>query len=341
MRRAVQEATLFATVAVLALVVWFVIADTENREIEARLGFSLPVVVEELGSNFIVADDPLPVTATVFGREADVEAARPEHFEATISVRNRVAGRHSLPVRVEAVEGDVQVRAVLPETAVVVLLESVEREVPVLVEPSNLPPLGYAVGTPEADPETAIVSGVASEVAAVDVVVARLDLGGAEATVERDVPLEARTAAGGAVSQVVVSPGFARVRVPIEQEVFRRTASILPDVIGTPSAGYRVRSVQATPSTVDVLVSVAALDSEVEVQTERISVEGRKADLLVDASLIFADGATPAEDADPRVRVLVVIEAVISRRSRFQLRWRRVRRRAACAWRRWSRRRLA
>ena len=312
MRRAAQEATLLITVVVLGLIVWFVIADTENREIEARLGFSLTVEVEELGSNLVVAGEPLPVTVTVVGREADVESARPEHFKATVSLRNRAAGRHSLPVRVETLEGDVRVRAVQPETAVVILQESVEREVPVVVEPSNLPPLGFRVGAPEVVPETATVSGIASEVEAVETVVARIDLGGVNATVEREVTLEARTAAGGAVAQVVVNPRSAQVRVPVEQELFRRTASILPDVVGVPADGYRVRIVRATPSTVDVLVPVDELDSELEVLTEPVDVRGRNDDVITQAELVFADGAAPAGDSEISTRVLVVIEPIMS-----------------------------
>ncbi len=312
MRRAAQEATLLVTVIVLALAVWFVIADAENREIEERLGFSLQVEVRGLGSNLVVAGEPLPVTVTVVGREDDLEAARPEHFLATVSLRNRAAGRHSLPVRVEAVEGDVRVRAVQPETVVVILQETVEREVPVVVEPSNFPQIGFRVGTPEVRPETAIVSGIASEVDAVDSVVARLDLGGAEASVERDVILEARTAAGGAVTQVVVNPRVANVRVPIVQEVFRRTASILPDVTGTPADGYRVRTVRATPATVEVLVSVDVLDDEVEVKTVPLDISGMDSNLVTIAGLVFGDDAPAASDTETSVRVVVVIEPVIT-----------------------------
>ena len=312
MRRAAQEATLLVTVIVLALAVWFVIADAENREIEERLGFSLQVEVRGLASNLVVAGEPLPVTVTVVGREDDLEAARPEHFLATVSLRNRAAGRHSLPVRVEAVEGDVRVRAVQPETVVVILQETVEREVPVVVEPSNFPQIGFRVGTPEVRPETAIVSGIASEVDAVDSVVARLDLGGAEASVERDVILEARTAAGGAVTQVVVNPRVANVRVPIVQEVFRRTASILPDVTGTPADGYRVRTVRATPATVEVLVSVDVLDDEVEVKTVPLDISGMDSNLVTIAGLVFGDDAPAASDTETSVRVVVVIEPVIT-----------------------------
>ncbi len=312
MRRAAQETILLITVAVLALVVWFVIADAESREIESRLGFSLPVEAQELGSDLVVVGDPLPVTVTVVGREAEVAAARPEHFRASVSLRNRVAGRHSLPVRVETLEGEVRVRAVQPETAVVILQETVEREVPVVVEPSNPPPLGFRVGTPEVFPETAVVSGIASEVEAVELVVARLDLGGATVSVERDVTLEARTAAGGTVTQVVVNPRFAEARVPIEQEVFRRSASILPNISGTPAEGYRVRTVRATPATVDVLVSVEGLGDEIRVLTQLIDVSGRESDFMTQAELMFAEGAAPAGDSATSTRVSVVIEPVFT-----------------------------
>ena len=312
MRRLGQEATLFFTVTLLALIVWFVIADTENQEIEARLGFSLEVEVTDLGTDLAVTSDPLPVTVTVIGREPDVEAARPEQFRATVSLRNRAAGRHNLPVRVDALEGGVRVRAVQPETAVVILQETVEREVPVTVELANPPPLGFSVGDAAALPSTAIVSGLAVDVESVATVVARLDLGGARVSLEREVALEPRTAAGAAVSQVLVNPRFAAVRVPIEQEVFRRTYSILPQVVGAPAAGFRVRSIRAIPPTVDVFVSIEALNEESEALTEPVDISDAQQDVLVSVPIVFGAAAAPAAESQPVTRVVVVIEPVVS-----------------------------
>ena len=248
----------------------------------------------------------------MIGREPDVEAARPEHFRATVSLRNRSAGRHNLPVRVDTLEGDVRVRAVQPETAVVILQETVEREVPVTVELANPPPLGFSVGDSEALPSTAIVSGLAVHVESVATVVARLDLGGARVSLEREVMLEARTAAGGTVSQVLVNPRFAAVQVPIEQEVFRRTYSILPQVVGVPAQGFRVRSIRSIPPTVDVLVSIEGLDEESEVLTEPIDITDVQQDVLVSVPLIFGATAAPAAESQPTTRVVVVIEPVVS-----------------------------
>lgn len=312
MRRAGQEATLLVSVTVLALIIWFVIADTENQEVEARLGFSLEVEVTDLSADLAVTSDPLPVTVTVIGREVDLAEARPEQFRASISLRNRSAGRHNLPVRVEALEGGVRVRAVQPETAVVILQETVEREVPVSVELANPPPLGFSVGDSEAMPATAIVSGLAVDVENVASVVARLDLGGANVSLEREVALEPRTAAGSAVSQVRVNPRFAVVRVPIEQEVFRRTYTVLPRVVGTPADGFRVRSISTDPSTVDVLVSIEGLDDEATLETGPIDITGFDSDVLIETPLVFGASAAPAPESEPSVQALVMIEPVVS-----------------------------
>ncbi len=312
MRRVIQEATLLVTVVVLALAVWFVIADTENREIEERLGFSIGVEVRNLASDLAVASEPLPVTLTVIGRRADLDAARPDDFEATVDLSGRPAGRHNLPVRVESLNEDVRVRAVQPETAVVFLQEVVEREVAIVVETSNPPPLGFRVGAAKVTPSTATVSGIAEEVDAVEVVVARLDLGGAEALIERDVALEARTGSGIAVSRVTVSPRFAVVEVPIEQELFRRTVSVRPRVVGTPQDGYRVRVVRVAPATIEVLVGVDQFEDEAVVEATAVDVTGRNADLIARAELIFSDGITPAIDAETAVQVIVVIEPVLT-----------------------------
>ena len=312
MRRIVQEATLLATVVLLALAIWFVIADTENREIEERLGFSISVGVRNLASDLAVASEPLPVTLTVIGRRAELDAAGPDDFLATVDLSGRPAGRHNLPVRVESLDDQVRVRAVQPETAVVFLQEVVERQVVIVVETTNPPPLGFRVGTPQARPELATVSGIAEEVDAVAVVVARIDLGGATAAIERDVALEARTGAGIAVGRVTVSPRFAAVEVPVEQELFRRSVSVRPQVVGIPQEGYRVRVVRVVPPTVDVLVSVDEFDEEAVVEAASVDVTGRSSDLITRTELIFSDGVAPAIDANTAVQVIVTIEPVMT-----------------------------
>ncbi len=150
--RVVQEATLLGTVVALALVIWFVITDVQNREFEQPLGFSLPVSVINLPANLAVAGQALPVSLTVVGTRGALDAVSPDDFSATIDAGGRSAGQHSLPVRAQSLVEDVRVRAVQPETAVLTLQELIRREVPVRVETANPPPLGFSVGQPTVAP---------------------------------------------------------------------------------------------------------------------------------------------------------------------------------------------
>ena len=306
--RIAQEATLVATVLVLALAIWFVITDVQNREIEQPLGFSLPVSVINLPANLAVAGEALPVSLTVIGKRSSLDTVSPDDFSATIDAQGRAAGQHSFPVRAESLIEDVRVRAVQPETAVLTLQELVQREVPVRAETINPPPLGFSVGQPEVDPIRAVVTGIARDVEQVDAVVARLDLGGATVPLEGDVQLEPRNAGGAAISGIEVQPRFARVAVPISQEVFRRAVTVNADVQGVPRAGYRVVEISVEPATVELFVPLGATVDDA-ISTELVDIEDRRTSVRRIFPLALGDAA-PAGPTE--VLVTVVIEPIES-----------------------------
>ena len=306
--RIVQEATLIATVIASALVIWFVITDVENREFERPLGFSLPVSVVDLATNLALASDPLPVSLTVVGTRSALDAVSPDDFSATIDARGRAEGQHRLAVRAESLRDDVRVRAVQPETAVLTLLELVEREVPVRAETANPPPLGFSVGQPSVDPERAVVTGIAQDVQLVEAVVARLDLAGATVSLEGDVVLEPRTSGGAAVAAVEVRPRFARVSVPIVQEVFRRVVAVVPDVQGQPPRGYRVVEIMVEPATVELFVTIGESGDDA-VATEVIDINDRRTSVRRLVPLATGDAA-PAGQTE--VLVTIRIEPIES-----------------------------
>ena len=217
-------------------------------------------------------------------------------------------GQHSLPVRAESLREDVRVRAVQPETAVLTLQELVEREVPVRAETVNPPPLGFSVGQPTVEPERAVVTGIAADVELVETVAARLDLAGATVSLEGDVQLEPRSSGGAAVPRVQVRPRFARVAVPISQEVFRRAVAVRAEVQGVPQSGYRVAAIMVEPATVELFVPLGA-DVEDAVATEAIDIEGRSSSLQRIVPLDLGDAAAAGPSG---VRVTIMIEAIES-----------------------------
>ncbi len=303
----VQEATLLGTVVVLALVVWFVITDAENQEIEQPLGFSLPVRVLNLASGLASANDPLPVSVTVVGKRSALESVSPDDFSATIDARGRAAGQHSLPVRAESLREDVRVRAVQPETAVLTFQELVEREVPVRVETANPPPLGFRVDELTVDPDRVIITGIAQDVEQVAAAVARMDLAAATVSLEADVQLEARTSSGAAVAGIEVRPRFARVTAPITQEVFRRLVAVRPVVQGIPRSGYRVLDIRVEPPTVELLVPLGGIGDDEAIPTEVIDITDRRTSVRRLVPLDLGESATAGQT---EVLVTVTIEVI-------------------------------
>lgn len=307
--RWLQEATLLATVIALSLAVWFVIVDAENREVEQRLGFSLSVGVINLAADLAVANEPLPVSVTVIGRQEDVDGVAPENLEATIDANGRARGRHSLPVRVRSLMEGVRVRSVQPETAVVELQQVEEREVPVAVEASGSPPLGFAVAQPSVDLAFATVTGISFDIEQITEAVARVDLGGLTVPVTRTVALEARTASGSPSGRVAIEPRFATVRIDVRQELFPRTVTVRPRIEGRPLDGYRVAAIAASPPTVDLVATVDEFEELASVDTAPISIEGRSTTLIRTVPLATTAGEAAAET---QVRVTVQIEPILA-----------------------------
>ena len=307
--RWLQEATLLITVIALSLAVWFVIVDAENREVEQRLGFSLPVGVQNLAADLALANEPLPVSVTVIGRQEELDEVSPEDLEAIVDAGGRARGRHSLPVRVESLVEGVRVRSVQPEAAVVELEQVEDREVPVRVETANSPPLGFSAGAPSAAPETATVTGASADIELATEVVARLDLAGATVPLSRSVPLEARTATGSRVPRVAVSPRFAQVSVEVEQELFPRSATVRPRVEGVPRDGFRVTSITVDPPTVELVVTVEEFVEAGVVETQPVRIDGQSATVVRRVPLATAAGEASAET---QVQVTVRIAPIVT-----------------------------
>ncbi len=307
--RWLQEATLLATVIVLSLAVWFVIVDAENREVEQRLGFSLSVGVINLAADLAVANEPLPVSVTVIGRQEDVDGVAPENLEATIDANGRARGRHSLPVRVRSLIEGVRVRSVQPETAVVEIQQVEEREVPVVIEASGSPPLGFAVAQPTVDLAFATVTGISFDIEQITEAVARVDLAGLTVPVTRTVALEARTGSGSASGRVAIEPRFATVRIDVRQELFPRTVTVRPRIEGRPLDGYRIAAIAVAPPTVDLVATVDEFEELASVETTPISIEGRSSTVIRTVPLATTAGEAAAET---QVRVTVQIEPILA-----------------------------
>ena len=130
---------LFGSVA-LAVVIWFIIIDSQNETIEERLGFGLSVSAVNIASELDTASRIPSALITIAGRRDIVEDSQPEDFEAQIDLSGLVAGTHQVPISVNSLVEGIVVRTVSPLTGDITLEAVIQRLLPVRVLISNPPP---------------------------------------------------------------------------------------------------------------------------------------------------------------------------------------------------------
>ena len=307
-RRLASNVTLAAVSVLLALVIWFLVTDSELETVEERLGFGLAVEAVNTPNGLAPANRLPTASITIAGSESSVQAVIADDFVATVDLAGLEAGSHNVPVRVRSLADEVRVRSVTPESVEVILEPVEQRSLPVTVVHANLPPLGFEVGEPELSAITVMVSGIRQLVDLVDVVVAAVDLAGATVGIEATAILQARTATGAAVSGVQIAPATVDVRVPVEQVTFRSSVAVEPQLTGRPRTGFRVAGVGVEPINVVVVGTLHALGGVETVTTVPISVAAREVDFRTDVELVLPAGL--ALETETTVSVRVVIEPI-------------------------------
>lgn len=293
---------------ILALVIWFLVTDSELETVEERLGFGLAVEAVNTPNGLAPANRLPTASINIAGSESSVQAVIADDFVATVDLAGLEAGSHNIPVRVRSLADEVRVRSVTPESVEVILEPVEQRSLPVTVVHANPPPLGFEVGEPELSATAVMVSGIRQLVDLVDVVVAAVDLGGATVAIEVTAILQARTATGAAVSGVQIVPATVDVRVPVEQVTFRSSVAVEPQLTGRPRTGFRVAGVGVEPLNVVVVGTLDALGGVETVTTVPISVAAHEADFRTDVGLVLPAGL--ALETETTVSVRVAIEPI-------------------------------
>lgn len=230
----------------------FVIASVQRNPSRTSTMSVLPEVIG-VPAALAVKVPPHSEQVTLTGPIEELELVRKQGLIVRVNATGAAAGKNALPVTYElpkSVRNRVSVEA--PPMLEVELEARIERSVPVRVLFENQPPPGFEYETPQATPEEVTVTGLASDVAQVERVVALLDNTGASGAVRREVPVVAQDKNQQVISRVNLKPTRVQVALLLRQAPATKTLVLSAELSGTPAPGARLVGYQFSPSTLVV-----------------------------------------------------------------------------------------
>ncbi|HUR16202.1 MAG TPA: CdaR family protein [Candidatus Limnocylindrales bacterium] len=277
---------------------------------------TVPVEALRPPLNATLLSDLDPITQVRFRAPLDIGVISPTSFVATVDlapVEPEPGGPTvDVPVTLTAIDQRITIVDYQPRTVAIRLDPVGSRELPITVSIVSAPD-GLDLGPPQTDPSSVTIRGASSRVDAVTQVLARVSVDASGLNIDRDFDLVPIDANGNQVPNVELEPERARIRIAVARQLANRTLPVLPQIVGTPAAGYRIASVTVEPLVVTVSGEENIVTQMQTATTEVIDINGRTDDL--EASVRVAVPAGASVSGTDTVRVLIVIDEDIGTRT--------------------------
>ena len=230
---------------------------------------------------------PPTVKVEFEGRQQMMDKAKLTQTRVVADLSGRVLGEHSVVLEIRSVPPGI--RASVERQVVRVTLDardSIERSV--TVETIGKQAQGFRLEALPVDPKTITIQGASSELRTVARAVAVVDISGLTKTVQEEVAVELRDERNMPISGLQTQPAQVQVTVAISS-VATKTVPIAPE-LGDPPAGYKVSSVQTSPSTVTVTGEESAVEDVEYIRTVEISIGDLHGRGTFTPTLVFPEG---------------------------------------------------
>ncbi len=268
----------------LAMVLWgFVVTQQLVHTDE-----TLPIEAVNAPSGLVATViQPPKVNVKFEGRKQAMDKAKLTQTRLVADLSGLVLGEHSVILEIHSVPPGI--RASVERQVVRVTLDaksSIQRSV--TVETIGKQAQGFRLEAPRVQPETVTIEGASSELRSVARAIALVDISGLTNTVQKEVAVELRDERNVLISGLRTQPAQVQVTVPI-RSVATKTVPITPQLSDAP-AGYKVASVQTSPSTVTITGEESAVKDVEYIRTVEISIADLRGRGTFTPTLVFPEG---------------------------------------------------
>jgi YbbR domain-containing protein len=302
---------------ILATLVWVVAERQANPSTEKTFPNAIPVTIQNLPAGMVTYDESAAeVRVTVNTPDIVWNKIDPRQVTAWIDLSGQVSGTLDLPIKVNVPDRAAPVVKIEPAFVRLKLEPLAEAQLPVSINVSGEPALGFAASPIETTPATVTVRGPASFVRTMTAATGQLPQQDARNTISRTITLTPRDRAGQTVPYVTLSPDTTLAVIRLQPLGGFRDLAVKIDLRGNVAPGYLTTNVSVSPQVVTVFGSSAALEVVPGfISTEPVSVTDATKDISSRVRLVLPSGVSYL--GDPTVQVEVKIKAIESSLTTF------------------------
>jgi YbbR domain-containing protein len=273
----------------IAFVTWVGVVYAGNPPETKLVSVPIPQSSVSLPAGYVLVHPVNNVQARVGGSQSTLDSLNPAVLVANVdwAAVDRV-GTYSIPVSI--INSDSQIELI---DAPASLQVDVDRfgsvSVPVTIDVTNPPPVGYERGVEQPSPSTVAVRGPEHELSGITAVAA-VNLSNQKANFAAQVPVYVYDSSNRRINDLGVSPQLVNISISITAYVTTRTVAVTPKIVGTPSTGRYLVSIVVTPFTVIATGPQDLLNSFLTINTVAIPIGGIIGDFTESVNLVIPAG---------------------------------------------------
>lgn len=312
MFRSLRENFVLKLASLIASIsVWFYV-NLDRSQPDRLITTTLFAEVQRQGqppSNLLVRIRTRQVQVEVTGPRAQVESLRDNEIKALVNLSTARANASQIPIQgytAPARAPSVTIRG-LRQFVDAEVMPKQSRSMPIVPLFNNDPPFGMLYEAPRLDPTQARIIGSQEDLQKVARLVVFIQTKGGN--VRADLPVLAQDKDGVLLEDVTVQPDTTHVELDLIEAPASRTLLVSAPLRGQPAPSYEITDVLVQPDQVTVTGRPDQLQPLTGLTTREVSVEGIRADLVVDQPLQLPLGVT-VQGGRATVRVTVKVRSL-------------------------------
>ena len=255
----------------LAIILWFLIINEQNPVSEGS--YPVPVVVENLDSQYITSNVPKTVYVRLSGPRNTIINVGPSDIKAYIDLSEVQEGDMEVPIHVEIPSGTELKKQSMATAKITVDVYAVRE--------FNLTP--HLVGKMDADsfisnlkivPEKVVVSGARRLIQKVDKAVVEIPVGDKNEDFSLMAQIHLLAADGSKVDGLEMTPWQSNLRVSIGHHAASKNVPVHVTSYGTVHDGLTLKELKANPDTVEVRGDANVLQGVSRIDLTPVNVQG-------------------------------------------------------------------